>query len=215
MFGCFRFPRKLTSAWETKQKVRLGFGETNLMWDDTVKWHGYSEKWQFEGCERFGRCQRVAYRILCFSSVNCLTYTNTSTWLENTRKIITLDSIWLVKQCRCSDQTTEKKLRTETEHSRAQPAGHGEEHGGVGGGVAAAWGGRGRGDAARGGERGGFFGVRLCDNCMLAKGWFHRKAPNLSNKHLAKQKCQNNIGRKWFRRTCEIKQLKQMESSRH
>jgi hypothetical protein len=60
-----------------------------------------------------------------------------------------------------------------------------------------------------------FFGVRLCDNCMLAKGWFHRKAPNLSNKHLAKQKCQNNIGRKWFRRTCEIKQLKQMESSRH
>jgi hypothetical protein len=60
-----------------------------------------------------------------------------------------------------------------------------------------------------------FFGVRLYDNCMLAKGWFHHKAPNLSNKHLAKQKCQNNIGRKWFRRTCEIKQLKQMESSRH
>jgi hypothetical protein len=75
----------------------------------------------------------VAYRILCFSSVNCLTYTNISTWLENTRKIITLDSIWSVKQCRCSDQTTGKKMRTKTERSRAQPAGHGEEHGGVGG----------------------------------------------------------------------------------
>jgi hypothetical protein len=46
-------------------------------------------------------------------------------------------------------------MRTKTERSRAQPAGHGEEHGGVGGGVAAAWGGRGRGDAARGGEQGG------------------------------------------------------------
>ena len=66
----------------------------------------------------------------------------------------------------------QKKKNCELRQSAAEHnlRGTGKNMAVLGGGVAAAWGGRGRGDAARGGERGGFFGVRLCDNCMLAKG---------------------------------------------